>query len=98
MAALSGFSQGFSGADPIEMRRLASKLNQEADAMTELLGNLRRKVGATQWKGLDADKFRAQHWESIRGAMAQAAFALRNEALRLQRHAGLQTRTSTRND
>jgi hypothetical protein len=30
--------------------------------------------------------------------MAQAAFALRNEALRLQRHAGLQTRTSTRND
>lgn len=82
------------GADAGQLRLLAGRFEQTADALEQTQAALRSHLHASPWNGSDADRFRGDWDTSHRSALAGAALCLRDAAGTLRRNADEQTAAS----
>ncbi|MGH3676936.1 MAG: hypothetical protein ACRDU5_14600 [Mycobacterium sp.] len=76
------------GADPGQLRVLATQFNKNAGVLESHAMSLHSLIGSsTSWRGPDADRFRSQWSDHSFRAMSAAVTLLRQSAIDLQRNA-----------
>ncbi len=81
------------GADPIQLRELASTMRSEGRRIDSSLRRVTGLLRGASWRGRDADRF-TSHWSGHLGVIHQMTAALDGAARELERNADEQLRAS----
>lgn len=85
----------YQGADPVQLRTAAARLDDAATTLDQLLKTLNGKVNVGDlWTGADADRFRSQWAGQSSLSVKAAAEGLRQAGIDLRRNAEEQERAS----
>lgn len=82
------------GMDIEQVRQLASQLGQKAEQIDQIIQEVSNRLGGTDWKGPDADKFRNDWQGTLTSQLRNVAQALRDTQNRATQNASQQEQTS----
>lgn len=87
---------GFIGMDVEQVRNLATQLGQKAQTIDEVIATITSTLASTDWKGQDADQFRADWDGNLTTQLRNVAQSLRDTEQRANNNAAEQEQTSSK--
>ena len=85
---------GMTGMNIEQVRALSQQLNQAADQVRQIAGDLSSKLGSTTWVGQDQARFTSDWESSHRPSLTKVAEALAHASQLASQNAAEQERTS----
>lgn len=82
------------GLDVQQVRQLSSQLNQQSDAVQQVLTSLTSVLNSTQWSGPDSEQFRNEWQSTHTPALRNVISALSDASTKARLNADAQEQTS----
>lgn len=82
------------GMDIEQVRQLANQLGQKAEQIDHIVQEVTSRLGGTDWKGPDAERFRNDWQGTLSSQLRKVAQTLRDTQTRATQNAAQQEQTS----